>query len=178
MSSLNWQCISRRTRRTPDIDRYCPRHLNHNQPVKNTMRHILFALAISAASLQAVAATPLDTVSAFHEALAAGKADAATVYLSPTVQIFESGHVERSRDEYAGHHLPADMAFAKATSQTVLRQNEKVEGNAAIVTRETETKGNFKGTKVHAFGTETVVLEKQGDKWLITHVHWSSRKAK
>ncbi|UVW27445.1 nuclear transport factor 2 family protein [Massilia sp. H6] len=146
--------------------------------MRKSMRHILFALAISATSLQAGAATALDTVASFHEALAAGKADAASIFLSPTVQIYESGHVERSRDEYAGHHLPADMAFARATGQTVLRQNEKVEGNVAIVTRETETKGSFKGAKVHAFGTETVVLEKQGDKWLITHIHWSSRKAK
>jgi len=142
------------------------------------MRQTLFAIALSAASLQAFAATPLETVSGFHDALSVGKADAATVFLSPTIQIFESGYVERSRDEYAGHHLPSDMAFAKATSQTVIRQNERVEGNIAIVTRETETKGKFKGTDVHSFGTETAVLEKQGDKWLITHVHWSSRKAK
>jgi ketosteroid isomerase-like protein len=142
------------------------------------MRHTLFALFISAASFQAWAATPLETVSAFHEALSSGKAEAATAFLSPTVQIFESGYVERSRDEYAGHHLAGDMAFAKATSLTVSRQNERVEGNIAIVTRETETKGKFKGTNVHAFGTETAVLEKQGDKWFITHVHWSSRKAK
>lgn len=142
------------------------------------MRQTLFALVISAASFQALAATPLETVAAFHEALSAGKADAATVLLSPTIQIFESGYVERSRDEYAGHHLPSDMAFAKATTETVTRQNERVEGNIAIVTRETETKGKFKGTNVHSFGTETAVLEKQGDKWLITHVHWSSRKAK
>lgn len=142
------------------------------------MRHTLFAIAISVVSVQAIAVTPLETVAAFHEALSTGKTEAATVLLSPTIQIFESGHVERSRDEYAGHHLPGDIAFAKATSQTVLRQNERVEGNIAVVTRETEIKGTFKGTNVHSFGTETAVLHKQGDKWLITHVHWSSRKAK
>lgn len=153
--------------------------LSHSQPThQKTMRHTLFAIAISAASLQAFAATPLETVSAFHDALSKGQADAAAVFLSPAVQIFESGYVERSRDEYAGHHLPSDMAFAKATSQTVIRQNERIEGKIAIVTRETETKGKFKGAQVHAFGTETAVLEKQGEKWLITHVHWSSRKAK
>lgn len=151
-----------------------PLHL----PTYKSMRKTLFAIAISAASLQAFAATPLETVTAFHEALSTGKADAATIFLSPTINIFESGYVERSRDEYAGHHLPGDIAFAKATSQTVVRQNERVEGNIAIVTRETETKGKFKGTDVHSFGTETAVLEKQGDKWVITHVHWSSRKAK
>ena len=142
------------------------------------MRQTLFALAISAASLPAFAATPLETLASFHEALSAGKTDEAKVLLSPTIQIFESGYVERSRDEYASHHLPSDMAFAKATRQTILRQNERVDGNTAVVMRETETKGKFKGADVHSFGTETAVLEKQGDKWLITHVHWSSRKAK
>ncbi|WP_308925914.1 hypothetical protein [Janthinobacterium sp. J1-1] len=63
------------------------------------MRKTLFAIAISAASLQAFAATPLETLTAFHAALSAGKADAATVFLSPTINIFESGYVERSRDE-------------------------------------------------------------------------------
>lgn len=142
------------------------------------MRQTLLAIAISVVSVQAFAATPLETVASFHEALTAGKTEEATVLLSPTIQIFESGYVERSRDEYAGHHLPGDIAFAKATSQSVLRQNERIEGNIAVVTRETETKGKFKGANVHSFGTETAVLVKQGDKWLITHVHWSSRKAK
>lgn len=142
------------------------------------MRKTLLAIAISVLSVQAFATTPLETVTSFHEALTAGKPDDATSLLSPTIQIFESGYVERSRDEYAGHHLPGDIAFAKATSQSVLRQNERIEGNIAVVTRETETKGKFKGANVHSFGTETAVLQKQGDKWLITHVHWSSRKAK
>jgi hypothetical protein len=142
------------------------------------MRHSVLAFVISAVSVTALAATPLQTVSAFHEALTAGKAEEAKGFLSPTIQIYESGYVERSRDEYAGHHLPGDMAFAKATSQTVLRQSERVEGNIAVVMRETETKGKFKGADVHSFGTETAVLEKQGDKWLIAHVHWSSRKKK
>jgi ketosteroid isomerase-like protein len=142
------------------------------------MRKTLFAFAVSAVSVQAFAVTPLETVAAFHQALATGATDEATVLLSPTIQIFESGYVERSRNEYAGHHLPGDIAFAKATRQAVLHQNERVEGNIAIVTRETETKGTFKGANVHSFGTETAILQKQGYKWIITHVHWSSRKAK
>ncbi len=142
------------------------------------MRKFLIAIGISVVSLNAFAATPLQTVAAFHEALTAGKTEDAKALLSPTIQIFESGYVERSRDEYAGHHLPGDIAFAKSTGQTVLKQTERVEGNIAVVMRETETKGKFKGADVHSFGTETAVLEKHGDRWMITHVHWSSRKAK
>ena len=142
------------------------------------MRQLFVAFGLCSASLNAVAGLPLDTVAAFHAALSAGKTEEAKLLLAPTIQIFESGHVERSRDEYASHHLPGDIAFAKATRQTVLRQTEKVEGNMAIVMQETETKGSVKGASVHAFGTGTMVLEKQGDQWLITHIHWSSRKAK
>ncbi|MDB5906212.1 MAG: hypothetical protein JWP34_326 [Massilia sp.] len=50
----------------------------------------------------AVASTPTETVAAFHEALASGKQEEAKALLSPTIQIYESGFVERSRDEYAG----------------------------------------------------------------------------
>lgn len=142
------------------------------------MRRLASFIALSAISLPLFAATPTETVAAFHDALASGKPDQASALLSPSIQIYESGHVERSRDEYAGHHLPADMAFAKATSLKVLKQTERVEGNLAVVMQETETTGKYKGKSVHLFGTGTALLEKQGEQWIITHVHWSSRKAK
>lgn len=142
------------------------------------MRRFTTLIALSAFSLPLFAATPTETVAAFHDALASGKPEQASALLSPSIQIYESGHVERSRDEYAGHHLPADMAFAKATSSKVLKQAEHVDGKLAVVMRETETTGKYKGNSVHLFGTETALLEKQGAQWIITHVHWSSRKAK
>jgi ketosteroid isomerase-like protein len=98
--------------------------------------------------------------------------------LSPAVKIYESGYVEGTRDEYASHHLGADAEFAAATKVSVLRQDERVSGDMAVVTRETETRGRFKDKDVHAFGVETAVLEKKGDGWNIVHFHWSSRKAK
>lgn len=142
------------------------------------MRRFTSFIALSSISLSLLAATPAETVAAFHEALASGKADQAGALLSSTIQIYESGHVERSRDEYAGHHLPADMAFAKATSSKVLKQTERVDGKLAVVMRETETTGKYQNKSVHLFGTETALLEKQGEQWLITHMHWSSRKPK
>ena len=142
------------------------------------MRRFATLITLSVLSLPLFAATPTETVAAFHDALASGKAEQASALLSPSIQIYESGHVERSRDEYAGHHLPADMAFAKATSSKVLKQAEHVDGKLAVVMRETETTGKYKGNSVHLFGTETALLEKQGEQWIITHVHWSSRKGK
>lgn len=142
------------------------------------MRQLISLIAIAAISLPLYAATPTETVAAFHEALANGKLEQASALLSPEIQIYESGYVERSRGEYVRHHLPADVEFAKATTNKVLKQKERVEGNLAVVLQETETSGNYKGSSVHLFGTETAMLEKEGDKWVIVHIHWSSRKSK
>ena len=139
-------------------------------------------LAIGAVLLSAsavsFASTATDTVAAFHAALVAGDRQKATELMAPDALIYESGHVEASSAEYAGHHLAADMAFARMSSRTVLKQGERTEGKLAIVTQKTETTGTSKGKTLHVFGTETSVLENQGGKWRIVHVHWSSRKAK
>ena len=70
------------------------------------------------------------------------------------------------------------MEFAKNATRKVLSQTERIDGRKAIVWEETETTGTARGKPVHAFGTETAVLEQNGDYWTIVHVHWSSRKAK
>lgn len=142
------------------------------------MRQLLSLIAIFAISLPLYAATPTETVAAFHAALANGKLEQASAFLSPEIQIYESGFVERSRAEYAGHHLPADIEFAKATSTKLLKQKERIDGSLAVVLQETETTGKYKGNSVHLFGTETAMLEKQDEKWVIVHIHWSSRKSK
>lgn len=124
----------------------------------------------------AFAATPSETVTAFHAAIHAGDKARALELLSPGVVIYESGHVESGRDEYAGHHLGADMEFARTTTRKVTRHSERVDGNMAIVLDETTTSGTWKGKPLASSGVETAVLEKKGDGWVIVHVHWSSRK--
>lgn len=141
------------------------------------MKLISFA-AVALFSLNAWAATPSETVAAFHGALHAGDKDKALSLLSAEVLIYESGYVERSRDEYAHHHLAGDIEFAKVTTRSVLKHRERIDGNIATVLEETETTGTVKGKPVHSFGVETAMLEKKGDGWVIVHVHWSSRKAK
>lgn len=145
---------------------------------KRAMRSIALFAGCALLGAGAAAATPSETVSAFHAAIHAGDKDKALALMSPGVMIFESGYVERSRGEYANHHLAADIAFGKATTRKVLRHSERVDGAMATVLDETETSGTVKGKPVHSFGVETAVLEKQGDGWVIVHVHWSSRKAK
>lgn len=141
-----------------------------------------FSIAVAAAVLTAApfshASSPQEALSAFHAALTAGDKAKASELLAPDVAIFESGYIERSRAEYASHHLPGDIEFAKTASRKVLKQTERVHGPMAVIWQETETTGTSKGKPVHLMGTETALLEKKGDTWTITHVHWSSRKPK
>lgn len=142
------------------------------------MYRITLVLLAGLIASPAWAAGPREAVEAFHAALASGDKAAAVALLSPEALIFESGYVERSRAEYASHHLDGDIAFSKTASRKVLAQGERIDGKTAIVWQESETKGTAKGKEIHVMGTETAVLEKTGDKWTIVHVHWSSRKAK
>jgi hypothetical protein len=146
------------------------------------LRNRVLSIILAAGSMHAIAGPaavePNGTLSTFHAALARGDKTGALELLAPQVAIYESGYVEASREEYANHHLGGDIAFAKTSTRKVLRHSEKLEGNTAIIWEETETTGTSGGKPVRSFGTETAVLEKVGGRWMITHVHWSSRKAK
>lgn len=138
----------------------------------------LFAvlLATTAVAVPAVthAAEAKDALAAFHAALVAGDRAKALEQLAPTVTIYEGGYVERSRDEYASHHLGSDMQFAGKSTRKVLQQAERLSGNTAIIWQETETTAPSLGKPVR--GTETAILEKNGANWSIVHIHWSSRR--
>ena len=117
----------------------------------------------------------LAVVESFHRALGSRDRDAALALLAPDVRIFESGGVEESRDEYASHHLGSDMEFAAATERTVFGRRSGSSGEMAFVLTETGTTGTFRGRPIEASGVETVLLQNRAGRWLITHVHWSSR---
>ena len=121
--------------------------------------------------------TPSGTVNAFLAALKTGDGDAAMSFLDPGVLIYESGYVERSAEEYAGHHLPADMKFSAAMSQEMLSQTETVSGDTATVVSESRTFGTFNDKDYNLLGTGTMVLKRHDDGWKIIHIHWSSRDA-
>lgn len=146
------------------------------------IRNVTLSLLLATVSLHALAApasiSAKDSLAAFYAALAAGDKAKALELLAPTVAIYESGYVEASRDEYAQHHLGGDIEFAKKSTRKVLKHSEKTDGNVAIIWEETETKGSSGGKPVSSLGTETAVLEKADGQWHITHIHWSSRKAK
>ncbi len=89
--------------------------------------------------------------------------------------LLREGGAERSREEYAGHHLPADMAFAAATEAEVTRRTAWVDGDIAWVLTEGRTTGTFNGRAVDRLTAETMILHRDGDAWRIRHIHWSSR---
>lgn len=119
--------------------------------------------------------TPGQTVALFHEAQASGDKERVLELLDPEVVIFESGGAELSRDQYASHHLDADMAFSAATTQTTVEQKEDHAGDTAWVLTRSETRGTFRDREIDNLGTETVVLRRGEHGWRIVHIHWSSR---
>lgn len=116
-------------------------------------------------------------VDAFHAALKRGDTKSAQSYLAEDVLIFEGGGVERSKAEYASHHLGADAAYAQAVRSAVTRRAGKVTGNTAWIATEGRTSGTFRGKAVDQRTTETVVLRKVGTGWKVVHIHWSSAAA-
>lgn len=129
----------------------------------------------AAGVVAAEAAGAAATVDAFHAALKAGDTAAALALLAPEVMIFEEGGAERSRDEYASHHLGSDAAFAAASEATVTRRSGWADGDVAWITSEGRTTGRFNGRAVDRLTTETMVLKRHADGWRIHHIHWSSR---
>jgi hypothetical protein len=110
----------------------------------------------------------------FADALASGDQATVSAMLLPNVLIFESGGAESSADEYAGHHLPADIAFMAAMKRTVLSRHSG--GNAGVrwVATKSRLQGRYKDRDIDLDSTESLVLQRGDLGWLITHVHWSS----
>ena len=113
-------------------------------------------------------------VDAFHAALRRGETKAALSYLAENALIYESGGVERGRQEYASHHLGADAAFAQAVPGKVTRRAGEAVGNFAWIATQGRTTGTYKGKAVDRVTTETMVLRRAGGAWKIVHIHWSS----
>ncbi len=116
-------------------------------------------------------------VDAFHARLAEGDGAAAAALLADDALIFESGHAERSRTEYASHHAGADAAYAAAVPSRLTRRNGFVDGDTAWIVSESRATGKYKDKAVDRVTTETMILRKTTEGWRIAHIHWSSRAA-
>ena len=145
----------------------------------------LLALAVPAAAADSV---DLDAVSpaarraaaavdAFHSALRAGDRRAALALLAEDALIFEQGRAERSKAEYAAHHLGDDSAFSRAVPGEKLRRRGDAAGDFAWIATEGRSRGRYRDTDIDRVTDETMVLRRAKGAWRIVHIHWSSAEA-
>jgi mono/diheme cytochrome c family protein len=139
-------------------------HGEHNHNLKST------ALSESATEAAKV-------VDRFQRMLGEGNTAAASELLDPDVIIFEGGGVERSREEYASHHLGSDAEFMRGAAVKQLSRSGFARGDLAWIATESTVKSA--GAKpADLVSTETMVLRRSTGGWRITHIHWSSRSRK
>lgn len=125
------------------------------------------------------ASSPQAAVDAFQAALKSGNAEAAERWLAPDVLIYEGGGAERSRAEYAGHHLAGDIAFMKKAQIEILKRSSGGDEKTAWVTTESRIRGeSSKGKPLDVASTETALLKNTAEGWRIVHLHWSSQDYK
>ncbi|MEX6633405.1 DUF2231 domain-containing protein [Hyphococcus lacteus] len=120
------------------------------------------------------AGSPEAVVQAYGTALRAGDKVALRALLAPDVIIAEGGGAERSFEEYAGHHMSADMAFTAAVEFTLKKRDVITSDDLATVISESQVHGTFRDQTIHSRMMETIVLNRNEDQWKIVHIHWSS----
>lgn len=131
--------------------------------------------AAAASDVPAAAASAVSVVERFGKALQAGDLKAAGALLDANVMILESGGVERSRQEYLGHHAISDAAFLKNAHVQLQRRTARIDGPLAWVGSVSELHTTKDGKSLTLLSTETMVLRRSGPDWRIVHIHWSSR---
>lgn len=88
------------------------------------------------------------------------------------------GGVREGRQAYIDHHLPEDIAFARAVPSRVGAVEVTVAGDVAWAASTSVTQGSFQGKPVNLAGAELMVLSRAPGGWLIRAIHWSSHKAR
>lgn len=114
-------------------------------------------------------------VAEFHQALEAGDSTKALSLLTPDVVILEGGSVETLAD-YRAHHLPADIAYARAIKAERQPRSVTVSGDVAYSVSTSATKGTYNDRAVDSLGAELIVARRLGGRWQISAIHWSSRR--
>jgi ketosteroid isomerase-like protein len=136
--------------------------------------HVPAAAAVYEPTATDDSAAVAATVDRFHQALASGDSATALAMLAPDAVILESGGVETPA-EYRAHHLPGDIAFARAVQRERGPIRVKVQGDVAWASSSSTVQGEYRGRQINSTGAELMVLTRvQGD-WRIAAIHWSSR---
>ena len=122
-------------------------------------------------------AAVVEVMRRFRQALMAGDSASALALLHDDVRVLESGGIE-TREEYAGHHLPADMAFLQAIPGSSELVRLDIRGDVAWASSTSVQQGSFRDRPVNSRGAELMVLVRTPDGWRIAAVHWSSRNVR
>lgn len=137
---------------------------------------LLSLLTLAAPILAQVAGDSMavaGVVERYHHALASGDSAAAIALLAEDAVIIESGGLE-SLQEYRSHHLPADIAFARAVRTTRSPVRVTVRGDVAWTNAMSTSRGTYRSKTVNSTGAESMVLTRSVDGWTISAIHWSS----
>lgn len=148
-------------------------------PCRIVLTALLVGLAATRMATPLTAQSPADsataTLTAFHDALAAGDSLAALALLADDVVILEGGGRE-TLAEYRAHHLRGDIKFARALPAKRRPLQVSVVGDVAWAVGTSETAGTIDGRLVDSMGAELVVLTRSPRGWRIRAIHWSSRR--
>jgi len=116
----------------------------------------------------------LSALEAFNAALKAGDTERALSWLAPDLLVFESGNAERSKAEYAEHHLTQDMAFLKGATVELQHRQVHENGDLNWIVSESRIRTRIKDRDIDLRSIETAVLKRTPAGWRIVHLHWSS----
>ncbi|MGQ0815009.1 MAG: YybH family protein [Gemmatimonadota bacterium] len=134
---------------------------------------LFFNLAASAQVTDSAAVAQV--VSRFHEALVAGDSATALSLLAADVTVLEAGGVE-TREEYRAHHLPGDIAFARAVHSERGPLHVYTRGDVAWTVATSATHGTYRERPIDSTGAELMVLTRTPAGWRVSAIHWSSRQ--
>ena len=135
----------------------------------------ILVLLNSIATAEPRALSAEETADSLFTALKTGDSELVQTILDPMVLIFESGGVESSLQEYASHHMGADMAFMSSMSREVISRTILEQGEIVVIATQARLFGTYHDKEIDSTSDETLVLQKKEQGWRIMHIHWSSR---
>lgn len=182
--SFDAQELRRRTGKRLNQANQPPREENMTMsPTRRTAVLLLAALALSAGSLAAQggasdSASDSSDVAAivrrFDALMAAGDSTGLLALLADDAVILESGGLE-TRAEFRSHHLPADIAFARAVTGRQGPILVRVQGDVAWASSTSTVEGELRGRVINSVSAELMVFSRVNGGWRIRAIHWSSR---
>jgi uncharacterized membrane protein/ketosteroid isomerase-like protein len=118
--------------------------------------------------------TPEQVASALTIALKDQDKNTVKSLLHENVMVLESGHAQKSRQEYEDSHMLSDMAYLKAMDLETTNRSVSIDGDLAWVTSTTRMKGEFKDRQIDTETKELLIMRNQEGVWRITHIYWEN----